>query len=96
MKENEHERTPQKSNFLEVFTVMASIMGHIGLFLQAAKIFYLHSSYALSFPSYLIALFSASIWLYYGIKRNIRPLIIANYIGIAGILAVLVGILMYD
>ena len=94
---NKQKKTLDSTQYdpLEIFTVVSSTLGHLGLYLQAWKIFYLQSSHALCFTTYVISMISCAIWLFYGLKRHIRPLIISNIFGLMGIIAVIAGIIIY-
>lgn len=91
---NKH--SPPKTNTLERFVILFGIFGHSGLFIQAAKIFMLKSSYAISLTTFVISLISSSVWFIYGIQCHNKPLIISNIIGIIGICIVIIGIMTYS
>ena len=80
---------------LESFAVMAGLIGQLAVYAQAFKIFSLHSSYAVSLTGILISLSSMVVWFVYGIKKNVKPLVISNLFGIIGALLVLGGIFYY-
>jgi len=84
-----------KRSFLEHFTIFMGALGQFAHYVQAFKIFSLHSSYAVSLSAALIGFFSMICWLIYGLSRNIKPLIVSNIFGLTGVVLVIVGILYY-
>ncbi|MGV8949079.1 MAG: SemiSWEET family transporter [Candidatus Paracaedibacter sp.] len=80
---------------LEYLTIFMGLFGHLASYIQAFKIFSLHSAYAVSFVASLIGLASMGCWLFYGFKKKIKPLIIANIFGMIGITLVIGGVLFY-
>ncbi len=80
---------------LEHLTLLMGIVGHFASYIQAMKIFYLHSAYAVSLMACLIGLASMVCWLLYGMEKNIKPLIISNVFGMIGVLLVTAGVLYY-
>jgi len=84
-----------KGPFLEYFTISMGIVGQLAAYIQAFKIFYLHSAYAVSLSATLIGFLSGLCWVIYGLVRNIKPLIISNLFGLIGGVLVIFGILYY-
>jgi len=71
------------------------IFGQFASYIQAVKIFYLHSAYAVSAFATFIGIVSMSCWLFYGMKKHIIPLVICNIFGMVGALLVMGGIMYY-
>ena len=80
---------------LERITTLMGLVGHIATYIQVFKIFYLQSSYAVSFIATVISFISMIFWLIYGMKKNIIPLIVCNIFGLIGVLLIMVGIVIY-
>ena len=80
---------------LEYLTIVMGLFGHLASYIQAFKIFYLHSAYAVSLLACLIGLISMGCWLFYGFQKKIKPLVIANIFGMVGITLVIGGVLCY-
>lgn len=80
---------------LEHLTIVMGVFGHLASYIQAVKIFYLHSAYAVSLVASLIGLASMGCWLFYGFEKKIKPLVIANIFGMIGITLVIGGVLLY-
>lgn len=95
-KKNLVPHTPHGNKKLELLVVIFGIFGHSGLFIQAAKIFMLKSSYAISLTTFLISLISSSVWFIYGIRCQNKPLIISNIVGIIGICLVITATVIYS
>lgn len=83
-----------KSKLGTVTTVMG-LMGHVATYIQAGKIFYLQSSYAVSFVATVISFSSMIFWLIYGLEIKSKPLIICNIFGLMAALMVMFGIYIY-
>lgn len=84
-----------KKYFLEYFTIFIGMIGQVAHYVQAYKIFSLHSSYAVSLSAALIGFLSMICWLAYGLARNIKPLIFSNIFGLVGITVLIAGIWYY-
>jgi uncharacterized protein with PQ loop repeat len=84
-----------QKNWLENITILIGVLGQVPPYLQAYKIFSLHSAYAISISAQIIALLSVTCWFVYGYAYKIRPLIISNIVGILGVILVLVGVILY-
>ncbi len=80
---------------LEKVTTIMGLIGHLAVYIQVFKIFYLQSSYAVSFIAAIISLVSMVFWLLYGMEKRIKPLVICNIFGLVGISLVLLGIILY-
>lgn len=80
---------------LENFTTVMALVGYLAIYIQAAKIIYLESAYAVSLTGMLIGYASMLCWLAYGLSRGIRPLIISNFFGLIGASIVILSILYY-
>jgi uncharacterized protein with PQ loop repeat len=80
---------------LEKVTTIVGLIGHIATYIQVFKIFYLQSSYAVSFIATIISFTSMIFWLLYGIEKHDKPLIICNCFGLVGVFMIIVGILIY-
>jgi uncharacterized protein with PQ loop repeat len=87
--------TSLKKINLESITTLMGLVGHFSIYIQVFKIFYLQSSYAVSFIATVISFISLIFWLIYGIKKNITPLIICNIFGLIGVLLIIIGITIY-
>lgn len=85
----------RKKLHLEKVTTIVGLIGHIATYTQVFKIFYLQSSYAVSFLATIISFTSMIFWLFYGIEKNDKPLIICNCFGLVGVFFIIVGILIY-
>lgn len=79
---------------LENLATFFGSIGHAALYIQAFKIIYLKSAYAVSLTGTLIALISMTFWLTYGVSKNVRPLVISNIFGLLGI-TLLIGSILY-
>jgi len=82
-------------NRLENITTIVGLGGQCATYVQAYKIFYLQSSYAISFIATFISFTSMAFWLLYGIKQHSIPLIICNIFGLIGSFLILAGVLYY-
>lgn len=91
---NTHLKKINSSN-LEKITTLMGLVGHIATYIQVIKIFYLQSSYAVSFIATVISFISMIFWLIYGMKENIIPLIVCNIFGLIGVFLIMVGIIFY-
>lgn len=80
---------------LEYITTAMGLLGHTAVYLQAAKIIYLQSAYAVSLSGTLVAFASMVCWFSYGVSKRIRPLIVTNIFGLIGMCIVLWGIFYY-
>lgn len=90
-----HPPPSQKAGRLEKITTLMGLIGHLSLYIQAFKIYYLKSSYAISFIAIVISFISMVSWLLYGLEQQIKPLIISNIFGLIGISFIIGGILRY-
>lgn len=81
---------------IDHFITLVGLVGQVPPYIQAFKIFYLQSSYAVSLSANIIVFFSMVGWFVYGLLRNIKPLIITNIFGLIGTILVLIGILYHE
>lgn len=84
-----------ETNKLEKITTLMGLVGHLATYIQVFKIFYLHSSYAISFIATIISLTSMVFWMLYGIEKRIKPLIVCNIFGLIGVSFIILGIILY-
>lgn len=82
-------------NNLEKTTTFMGLVGHLATYIQVFKIFYLQSSYAVSFVATIISFTSMVFWLLYGWEKHIVPLVICNIFGLIGVSLIMVGIILY-
>ncbi len=80
---------------LEQITTLMGLIGHLATYIQVFKIFYLRSSYAVSFIAALISFTSMVFWLLYGREKRIIPLVICNIFGLIGVSLIILGIIVY-
>jgi uncharacterized protein with PQ loop repeat len=80
---------------LEYVTTIMGLVGHLATYIQVGKIFYLRSSYAISFVATVISFTSMIFWLLYGIEMHSKPLIICNIFGLIGVSLIMLGIVIY-
>lgn len=79
----------------DVFVSIFGIIGNLAIYVQAIEIFNLESSHAVSLMANLISLLSMIVWLFFGLKRKIKPLIYSNVFGIFGSIIIIIGIYIY-
>jgi uncharacterized protein with PQ loop repeat len=84
-----------KLNQLEKITTFMGLVGQSATYIQVIKIFYIHSSDAISLIATLISFISMIFWVSYGIKQKIRPLVICNIFGLIAVSLIILGILLY-
>jgi uncharacterized protein with PQ loop repeat len=84
-----------ETNKLEKITIFMGLVGHLATYIQVFKIFYLQSSYAVSFIATIISFASMVFWLLYGMEKQITPLIVCNIFGLMGVSLVIFGIILY-
>jgi uncharacterized protein with PQ loop repeat len=82
-------------NKLEKITTLMGLTGQCATYIQAYKIFYLKSAYAISFTATFVMMASMVFWLIYGMEKRSKPLIICNTFGIIGAGLTMAGILYY-
>jgi len=82
-------------NKLEKITTVMGLAGHLATYIQVFKIFYLQSSYAVSFVATIISFVSMFFWLLYGFERDITPLVVSNIFGLIGVSLIILGIVLY-
>ena len=82
-------------NKLEKITILMGLIGQLATYIQVFKIFYLRSTYAVSFIATIISFISMIFWLLYGMEKHIMPLIICNIVGLIGFSLILLGIILY-
>lgn len=70
--------------YYEKFMTVVGLMGQLLFYLQALKLYQLKSAHDLSLPGYLFALFSLMCWLFYGILKRDKVLIIVNFFAVIG------------
>lgn len=80
---------------LENFTIFMAVVGQSASYIQAFKIFYLKSSYAISSLAWFLSFTSCVTWLTYGVSKRIKPAIISSLFGLGGSLLILLGIILY-
>jgi uncharacterized protein with PQ loop repeat len=80
---------------LDVLTTVVGLIGQTAVYIQVFKIFYLRSSYAISFIATFISFTSLVFWLIYGFEMKSKPLIICNIVGLVGNSLILLGIIFY-
>jgi MtN3 and saliva related transmembrane protein len=66
------------------FMIVIGIFGHSLYYLQAFKIYRQASAEDVSLEGFLIALFSLTCWLIYGVLMKDKVLIIVNIVGVIG------------
>lgn len=86
---------PKKLLTLTNFTILFGLIGHLAVYIQAFKIIFLKSAYAVSLTGTLFAFVSLLFWLAYGISQKVRPLVITNLFGLVGIVILIASILYY-
>tara|TARA_Y100000310_G_scaffold313669_1_gene362301 strand:+ start:657 stop:914 length:258 start_codon:yes stop_codon:yes gene_type:complete len=80
---------------LAILATFFGVVGAIGFYLQAFKVFKRKSSADVSIPSFIIFSLGMFFWLLYGIELRDSPLLIANTVGLVGGLLVISGSLYY-
>lgn len=80
---------------LDILTTVVGLIGQMAVYIQVFKIFYLKSSYAISFIATFISFTSIVFWLIYGLEMKSKPLIICNIVGLIGNSLILLGICLY-
>ena len=80
---------------LDHFVTLVGIGGQFAPYIQAFKIFKIHDAHDISLTANLVVIISMFVWLMYGVKRKVKPLIISNVFGIIGVLLIFGGIFYY-
>jgi MtN3 and saliva related transmembrane protein len=76
--------------------IFAGVMGHYLFYTQAYKIFTTKSASDLSLDGFFVIIIVTISWLIYGTIHNNTPIIIAQIVGLIGMIIVVVGILLYS
>jgi len=71
-------------SLLAILATVFGLIGAIGFYIQALKVFKRKSSEDVSIPSFVIFSLGMFFWLLYGIELIDRPLLIANTVGLIG------------
>jgi MtN3 and saliva related transmembrane protein len=80
----------------EKYMMAMGIVGQLLFYLQALKIYQTRSAEDISMSGFLVALFSLSSWLIYGVILNNRVLVFVNVVGCFGALLVILLKCMAD
>lgn len=80
----------------EKYMMTMGIIGQLLFYLQAFKIYQTRSAEDISMPGFLIAVFSLSSWLVYGLVLNNGVLVFVNLVGCFGALLVILLKLLVD
>ena len=74
---------------LAVLATVFGLVGAIGFYIQAWKVFQRKSSDDISIPSFVIFSLGMFFWLLYGVELQDFPLLIANTVGLIGGISVI-------
>ena len=88
----------KSTKLLALYEKYMMIMGpatNAMFYVQAYKIFSTKQAQALSLPAFLISLIGIISYLWYGIFLKNKVLILANVIGLLGVMIVIIGIVLY-
>ncbi len=81
--------------FYEKYMNFIGPLGNIMFYLQAYKIFATKSAHDISGIGFGISLVGLSSWLLYGLLLKNQPLILANLVGVIGVILTIIGTLIY-
>ncbi|MCC8372135.1 MAG: hypothetical protein LN568_05330 [Rickettsia endosymbiont of Pseudomimeciton antennatum] len=91
------EKTKNKLiTFFDRYMIFAGVMGQYLFYTQAYKIFTTKSADDLSLDGFFVIIIVTISWLIYGTIHNNTPIIIAQIVGLIGMIIVVVGILLYS
>jgi MtN3 and saliva related transmembrane protein len=83
------------SLFFDKYMIFAGIAGQYLFYAQSYKIFTTKSAEDLSLDGFIVIMIAALSWLVYGIIHKSTPIIAAQIFAIIGMIAVIIGILLY-
>ena len=89
---------PKRSKFhlfFDKYMTFAGVGGQYLFYTQAYKIFTTKSASDLSLDGFIVIMIAAFSWLIYGIIHKSTPIIAAQVFAIIGMIAVIIGILLY-
>ena len=88
-----HKQPKEPIDYLVRFFMIATPLFEIP---QAVSIYGLRSAYGVSFLTWLFFACSSGVWLVYGWKQKLRPLVIAYSLYLTIETAIVIGIIMYS
>jgi MtN3 and saliva related transmembrane protein len=81
--------------FFDRYMIFAGTMGQYLFYTQAYKIFTTKSADDLSLDGFLVIIIVTLSWLIYGIIHHNTTIIVAQIVGLVGMIMVVLGILLY-
>ncbi|MDR0774612.1 MAG: hypothetical protein LBE72_04845 [Rickettsia sp.] len=81
--------------FFDRYMIFAGTMGQYLFYTQAYKIFTTKSADDLSLDGFLVIIIVTLSWLMYGIIHHNTTIIVAQIVGLVGMIMVVIGILLY-
>ncbi|WP_341751311.1 MULTISPECIES: SemiSWEET family sugar transporter [unclassified Candidatus Tisiphia] len=81
--------------FFDRYMILAGTMGQYLFYTQAYKIFTTKSADDLSLDGFLVIIIVTLSWLIYGIIHHNITIIVAQIVGLVGMIMVVIGILLY-
>ncbi|MFU7501533.1 MULTISPECIES: SemiSWEET family sugar transporter [unclassified Candidatus Tisiphia] len=81
--------------FFDRYMIFAGTMGQYLFYTQAYKIFTTKSADDLSLDGFLVIIIVTLSWLIYGIIHHNTTIIVAQIVGLVGMIMVVIGILLY-
>lgn len=81
--------------FFDRYMIFAGTMGQYLFYTQAYKIFTTKSADDLSLDGFLVIIIVTLSWLIYGIIHRNTTIIVAQIVGLVGMIMVVIGILLY-
>ena len=85
-----------KMSIYEKYVVIVGIAGQSMHYIQAYKIYSTKSADDISMLAYLICFFLLVNWMIYGFVKRAPALIIAEFVGIFGVIAIIIGTIFYS
>ncbi|MDR0329567.1 MAG: hypothetical protein LBH99_02750 [Rickettsia sp.] len=81
--------------FFDRYMILAGTMGQYLFYTQTYKIFTTKSADDLSLDGFLVIIIVTLSWLIYGIIHHNTTIIVAQIVGLVGMIMVVIGILLY-